>query len=87
MIDADYFAKKRQELGLDREEVLAAVQATLDAWYPGQTRARQLHRGTLRVVTPSSSVASELRMRQVELLAAHSLVDVRLAISIQTLRD
>jgi len=85
MLEPDYFAKKRAELGMDREDVLAQVQATLDAWYPGKVRARQLHRGVLRLVTPSASVAGALRMRQVELVAAHHLGDVRLAISIQTL--
>lgn len=84
MIEPDYFAKKRQELGLDRADVLEAVQATLDAWYPGQVRARQLHRGSLRVVTPNASVASDLRMRQVELLRQHGLEGTRLAVLIQT---
>ncbi len=81
----EYFAKKRVELGLDREDVLVRVQATLDAWYPGQAKARQLHQGTLRIVTPNASVAGELRMRQMELLAAHSLTETRVAISIQAL--
>lgn len=82
MIDSDYFARKRQELGLDRADDLARVQAALDAWYPGLARARQLHRGTLRVVTPSASVASELRMRQLELARVLGLEDVRIAVSI-----
>lgn len=81
----DYMAKKRAELGLDREDVLAQIQATLDGWYPGQVRARRLHQGVLRVVTPNASVASELRMRQIELLTAHELADTRLAISIGSL--
>ena len=82
MLDADYFEKKRRELGMARADDLARVQATLDEWYPGMARARQLHRGRLRVVTPSASVASELRMRQVELLSAHGLTDIRLAVTI-----
>ncbi|HEY2004284.1 MAG TPA: hypothetical protein VGH44_04180 [Candidatus Saccharimonadia bacterium] len=82
MIESDYFARKRAELGLDRVDDLARVQAALDAWYPGLARARQLHRGTLRVVTPSSSVASELRMRQLELAQIVGLEDVRIAVSI-----
>lgn len=81
----DYFAKKRAELGFERYDQLQAVQATLDAWYPGHTRAKKLHQGTLRVVTVSASVAAELRMRQVELLQAHGLENVRLAISIGTI--
>jgi hypothetical protein len=85
MLEPEYFAKKRAELGLDRADVLARIQATLEAWYPGQARARQLHQGVLRIVTPNASVAGELRMRQVELLAAHGLGEVRVAISIAAL--
>jgi len=81
----DYFAKKREELGLDRADKLREIQTTLDAWYPGQARAKQLHQGVLRIITPSSTVASEIRLRQVELISHHDLVDVRLAISIQNL--
>jgi hypothetical protein len=45
-----------------------------------------LHQGVLRIVTPNASVASELRMRQVELLAALGLTETRLAISIASLQ-
>jgi hypothetical protein len=85
VIEPDYFAKKRAMLGMDREDVLAQIQATLDGWYPGKARARQLHRGVLRLATPSAAVAGALRMRQIELLALHELKDVRLSISIQSL--
>ncbi|HSX02851.1 MAG TPA: hypothetical protein VLI05_06100 [Candidatus Saccharimonadia bacterium] len=81
----DYLARKRHELGLDRADALAAIQATLDAWYPGQARARQLHQGVLHLITPNATVAGELRLRQVELLRRHSLADTRLQISIQSL--
>ncbi len=81
----DYFAKKREQLGMDRADVLTQVQATLDEWYSGQARVKQLHQGTLRIITPNSAVASELRMRQIELLRRHDLADTRLAISIQSL--
>jgi len=86
MFEPEYFAKKRAELGLDREDVLARIQATLDAWYPGRVRARQLHQGVLHLATPSAAVAGALRMRQIELLEAHKLAGVRVAISIQSLR-
>jgi hypothetical protein len=46
--------------------------------------AKRWHQGVLRVVTPSSSVASELRMRQIELLAESGLPEARLAITITT---
>lgn len=91
MLDGGYFERKRAELGMDRADVLSEIQATLDLWYPHQTRARRLHRGVLRIVTPSASVASALRLRQRELVrlhppkeAAHTIE--RLQISIATLR-
>jgi hypothetical protein len=85
MIEPEYFERKRLEMGMDRADVLSEVQATLDGWYPGQARARQFHQGILRIVTPNASVASALRMRQMELLAAHGLAGTRVAISIQSL--
>lgn len=81
----DYFADVRRRLGFDRADILAAVQTTLESWYPGQARAKLLHQGTLRIITPSAAVASELRLRQVELLERHQLTGTRLAISIDTL--
>ncbi len=81
----DYFAKKRVELGLDRVDDLARVQAVVDAWYPGLVRVRQWHQGVLRLVTASASVAAELRMRQLELLEAGGLEGARVAISIAAL--
>jgi len=85
MLEADYFERKRRELGMDREDQLKTVQRWLDGRYPGQVRARQLHRGVLKLETPSAPVASELRMRQLELLAACDLRDTRLAIRIGSL--
>jgi len=85
MLEADYFERKRRQLGMERADKLTEIQATLENWYPGQTRARKLHQGVLRVTTPSAAVASELRMRQVELLRQHELTGTRLAISIETI--
>ncbi len=85
MLEDDYFVRKRTQLGMDRGDVLGAIQGTLEAWYPGQARAKQLHMGVLRIVTPNSSVASELRMRQVELLELHALGDTRLSLTISDL--
>jgi hypothetical protein len=85
VLEPDYFARKREELGLDRADTLARVQKVLDERYGGRARARQLHQGVLRIVTPSASVASELRMRQTELLERCDLAGTRLAISIQGL--
>lgn len=78
----DYLERKRRQLGLNRGDDLVRIQGVLDDWFPGQARARQLHQGVLRLVTPNASVASELRMRQQELLRVCGLVQVRLAISI-----
>jgi hypothetical protein len=83
----EYFERKRRELGMDREDVLIGVQKVLDAWYPGQARARRLHQGTLRVETASASVAGELRMRQVELMETVKLPSTRLAITIAQIKS
>lgn len=85
MLEADYFERKRRELGMDREAQLKTVQAWLDKRFPGQVRARQLHRGVLKLETPSAPVASELRMQQLELTAACALGETRLAIRIGSL--
>lgn len=85
MIEPEYFARKARELGLNRADDLERVQAVLERWYPGQARARRLHQGVLRVITPSAPLASELRMRQMELMRTCGLEDVRLAISIEML--
>jgi hypothetical protein len=70
MLEAeDYFTKKRAQLGFERVDQLAAIQVLLDDWYPGQTRAKSLNGGVLQLITASSVVAGELRLRQVELLA------------------
>jgi hypothetical protein len=84
VLEPDYFARKRAQLGLDRASDLERVQALLDSWYPAQAKAKRWHQGVLRVVTPSSSVASELRMRQIELMEAAGLSEGRLSISIGT---
>jgi hypothetical protein len=87
MLEADYFERKRRQLGLDRADTLAVVQTWLDAHYPGQARAKSLHQGVLKLVTSSASVASDLRLRQLELLANTGLADTRLAVRIGSLTD
>jgi len=81
-LEPDYFAKKRAELGFDRVDQLATVQSWCEQHYPGQVRVKQLHQGTLRLVTPSAGVAGAMRLRQVELLEATGLVGTRLSITI-----
>jgi hypothetical protein len=82
----DYFTKKRAELGLDRADRLAEIQSLVDTWYPGQIHAKSLNNGVLQLVTPSSVVAGELRLRQVELVSLFSKGEVvtRLRISIES---
>ena len=87
MIEPDYFANKRTELGFGRVDVLASVQTWCDREYPGLIRVKQLHQGVLRLVTSSSGVAGDLRLRQVELLAVAKLGETRLQISIGTITD
>jgi hypothetical protein len=80
----DYLARKRSELGLDRADQLSEIQALIETWYPGQIRAKSLNNGLLQLVTPSSVVASELRLRQVDLM--HRLKDVnRIRITIESI--
>jgi hypothetical protein len=82
MIDPAYFERKRRELGMDRGDALSVVQGWLDQHYPTKARAKQLHQGVLRVMTPNASVATDLRMRQMELLEATGQTEVRLVITI-----
>lgn len=65
---ADYFTRRSAELGLERGDAIVIVQGILDARYPGLARALSLNEGLLRIVTPNASLASELRLTQLELL-------------------
>lgn len=60
--------KKRAELGLNRLDELIEIQALLDSWYPNIARAKSINNGVLLIVIKSSSVASDLRLRQIELM-------------------
>jgi hypothetical protein len=71
----DYLARKRDQLGLDRGDQLSDIQEVLDTWYPGRVRAKSLNDGVLQIVTPSSAIAGELRLRQVELLGVLDRVE------------
>ena len=69
MLDADdYFSTLRRKLGMEREDELVAIQKLLDTWYPSKARAKRIHEGKLYIITESSAVAGELRMRQIELI-------------------
>ncbi len=69
MVDSnqDYLEQRRQELVLGRGDALTKIQGVLEDLYPAQARALSLNRQILRIITPNASVASELRLRQVEL--------------------
>jgi hypothetical protein len=83
----DYLKKKAEQLRLDRGDALTDVQAELEKRYPGQVRAVSFNDGVLRLITPSSGVASELRLGQVELIKTLKLTEPlkRLAITIRDL--
>ncbi len=84
MLDGDYLKKRAQELGLARQDILFDIQTWLDGHYPAMCHALSLNDGVLRVTTTESSVASELRLRQVELVDRFGAAGVvRLAISIR----
>jgi hypothetical protein len=84
MIDSDYLKRRSQELGLGREEALAKIQTWLEAQYPAHCRALSLNNGLLRVITADSSVASDLRLRQIEIIQIFTPDGVaKLAISIR----
>ena len=88
-VDKNYLAKRAQQLNLGRAEDLQRIQRALEALWPAQTRAVSLNDGVLRVLTPNASVASELRLRQIEVLsklraASHSPI-ARLRIQISAI--
>jgi hypothetical protein len=64
----EYINQKAQELDLERGESLAKIQAILDRLYPGQARAKSLNQQVLKIITPNASLASELRLRQSEII-------------------
>lgn len=64
----DYLARRAQQLDLGREDVLQSAQKLLDELYPGQAKALSYNQETLKVVTVSAPVASELRLRQVQII-------------------
>ncbi len=66
----DYLRQKAEHLDVGRADTLVVAQSELDRLYPGQTKAIGLHQGKLRVITPSASIASDLRMRQIKLVEA-----------------
>jgi len=66
----DYLIKKTAQLNLGRGEALRKVQVILDGLYPQMTRALSLNDGILKIITPNASLASELRLGQIKLLAS-----------------
>lgn len=64
----NHLRKRAQELDLGRAEALKQTQDLLDHLWPEQTRAISLNGGVLKIITPTAAVASELRLRQIQLL-------------------
>ncbi len=79
----DYLARRSQELDLGRGDQLVAIQELLELWYPGQVHALSLNLGVLRLVTANASIASEIRMRQLEIISIDQSIR-RLSINIAT---
>lgn len=57
----DYLKRRADQLGLDRADRLAEIQAWLDEHYAGMAKAVSLHEGVLTLKVTSSAAASELR--------------------------
>lgn len=70
----DYLEKKSEQLDLGRQEDLAAIQATLDAWYPGKAKAKSFKDGRLLITAQSASVAGELRFKTTYLQNKHTYI-------------
>jgi len=68
MINSDDFNRIRKQLGLGRGDQLVEIQSYLDQIYPKRVRAMALNNGVLKLATQSSSVASELRAGQLDLI-------------------
>lgn len=64
----DYLRQKAEQLGLSRLDALTKCQNVLNGLYPEQTRVLSLNQQILKVITPSATVAGDMRLRQVELL-------------------
>jgi hypothetical protein len=64
----DYLARRSVELGLGRGDTISSIQALLDESYPALTRVLSVQDGLVRVVTPNASLASDLRLKQLQIL-------------------
>ena len=73
----DYLKKRADELGLDRADKLAEIQAYIDEKYPGMCRAISLNDGVLVIGVKNSSVASEIRMSSSEIKTKFGVDSVR----------
>lgn len=65
---ADYLAHRAHQLGLGRAQDIKAAQDLLDRLFPAQTRVESFNGGVLKILTPNASVASELRLRQIQIV-------------------
>jgi hypothetical protein len=84
----DYLARRSVDLGLDRGNTIAAIQVLLDESYPTLTRVLSVQDGLVRVVTPNASLASDLRLKQLQILPQLQTIDAtitKLVVSVRSL--
>ncbi len=65
---SDILQSRADDLDLERGGQIAAIQEILNRKYPGKVRAKSLNDGLLTITTPSSSVASDIRLSQSQLI-------------------
>jgi len=72
-----YLKRKAENLDLDRGAALHKIQQILDRQFPGKTKAKSLNDNVLKVITPSAAVASEIRLRQQDLISQFTQATTR----------
>lgn len=76
--------KRVDDYDMGRGDTLSSIQEVLNKKYMGRVRAKKLQDGVLTLSTPSSVVASSLRMGQVSLkeqLSEYKVEDIRIKIN------
>ena len=79
----DMLQKRVDDFDMGRGDTLSSIQEVINKKYMGRVRAKKLQDGVLTLSTPSSVVASNLRMAQVSLkkqLNQYEIKDIRIQI-------
>lgn len=71
----DYLQRKAAKLDLGRGDELKQIQDYLDKRFGNQVSALSTQNGTLTVITPNSSMATELHYAQLQIMA--DLTDIK----------